>query len=341
MADDLVQSATLTEEYPIYRGVWTNWDRGPILGSTLTLPRRDADQLIAFTAFFVALVSSRFWRLASQVYHRCYSTQDPRDALHHQRQAILRNSVSALSDSLQLIALSWTWRGPVSRGIRRTFPVAISAVLCAAGFATASVLSSWISTAFNDEVLISGARCGILETFEGNLDSGSLIGPYMARQVSNAENYAQQCYASKSARMFDCSLFVKDHLPGSIDQKAPCPFRSEICRSNASNLYLDSGFLDSGKHFGLNTPPNERILFRNVLHCAPLVTEGYSSSRNSTQANYTRYHYGSIKYGSSGLKMAPGDMTFEYLSRDSQYMMDPEFGLYDALRGYSNSFVLT
>lgn len=324
----------------MYSGVWTNWDRGSIMGSTLTLPRRDADKLVAFTALFVALVSSRFWRLAAQICHRCYSTRDPRDALHHQRQAILRNSVSALADSWQLALLSWTWRGPVSRGIRRTLPMIISAVVCTAGFAAASVLSSWISTALSNEVLISGDNCGIFNYFGSDILSASLVEPYKARQVANAENYAQQCYSSQSTSMFDCTLFVKNHLPSYSDQEATCPFKPGMCRTGSSNLYLDSGFLDSGKHFGLNTAPSERILFRSVLHCAPLVTEGFTSTRNTTTANYTRYHYGSTHIDASIL--APNDMTYEFLSRDSQYMKSGEtFGMYDTQRAYGRSFVLT
>lgn len=338
MADDLAWRAALTEQYPVYSGVWTNWDRGTVMGSTLTLPRRDADKLIAVTAFFVALVSSRFWRLAAQIYHRCYSTEDPRDALHHQRQAILRNSVSALSDSLQLTLMSWTWRGPISRGMRRTLPVLVSAVLCAAGFATASVLSSWISTALSNEVLISGEGCGYVTYLQRDISSASLIEPYMARRVSNAENYAQQCYSSKSTRLFDCALFVKDHLPGFINKNAPCPFESDICRTGSANLHLDSGLLDSGKHFGFNTAASERTLFRSVLHCAPLVTEGYTRTRNATYANYTSYHYGSGFIDTS--IFAANDMTCESLSRDSQYKNMDGLGMYDVYSDNSDTFFL-
>lgn len=309
------------------------------MGSTLTLPRREADQLVAFTAFFVALVSSRFWCLVCQAYHTCYSTQEPRDALHHQRQAILRNSVSALADSFRLASLSWTWRGPISRGIRRTMLVFLSAVICAAGFATASVLSSWISTALNNEVLISGGGCGIVMGDASDISANSLIEPYWARLASTAENYAQQCYSSESTRMVDCNLFVKDHLPGSVNQRAQCPFQAEVCRSNSSNLYLDSGLLDSGEHFGLNTAPGDRIQFRSVLHCAPLETQGYTSTRNAPHANYTRYHYGSTFIDATTL--SPDNMTYEYLSRDSQYRNKDDWGLYDILKGWGSSFVLT
>lgn len=340
MADDLAspELEPSTGRYSVYCGVWTNWDRGSIMGSTLTLQKRDADKLIAFTAFFVALVSSRFWRLASQVYHRCYSTRNPRDALHHQRQAILRNSVSALSDSLQFALLSWKWRGSVSQGMRRTLPVVISAVLCAAGFATASVLSSWISTASNDEVLISGYGCGIVIGIRSGFTSWGVTAPHLARLTSNAENYAQQCYSSKSTRKINCNLFVKDHLPGSIDVTARCPFKAKICRADSLSLYLDSGLLDSGKHFGLNTAPNERLLFRHVLQCSPLVTKGYTSTRNTTYANYTSYHYGSAYLNVS--TYAPKNMTYEYLSRDSQYKTPGGPSLYDVYRSSDSSFVL-
>lgn len=38
----------------IYTGLWINWSRGAVFGGTLTLPRADANNLIAFVAFFIA-----------------------------------------------------------------------------------------------------------------------------------------------------------------------------------------------------------------------------------------------------------------------------------------------
>jgi len=88
-------SKDLTLQFKVHLGVWTDWSRGRVLGSTLTLTRTQANLLIAFTASFVVFVGSRFWRIACLALHQSYSSAEPRDALHHQRQAVLRNSGSS------------------------------------------------------------------------------------------------------------------------------------------------------------------------------------------------------------------------------------------------------
>lgn len=85
----------LTVQYQVRLGIWTDWSRGSVLGQTLTLDRNDANLLTAFTASFVVFVGARVWGMASLVLHRYYSTPDRRDALHHQRQVVLRNTSSA------------------------------------------------------------------------------------------------------------------------------------------------------------------------------------------------------------------------------------------------------
>lgn len=82
----------LTLHYKVHLGVWTDWSRGRVLGATLTLDRQQANLLIAFTASFVVFVGSRFWHILCLFLHQIYSTSDLRDALHHQRQVVLRNS---------------------------------------------------------------------------------------------------------------------------------------------------------------------------------------------------------------------------------------------------------
>lgn len=72
------------------------------MGATLTLKRQDADLLIALTAFFVAFVGARFWKIICFALHRCSSTGTPQDVIYHQRQAILRNS-SAPENDIELL----------------------------------------------------------------------------------------------------------------------------------------------------------------------------------------------------------------------------------------------
>lgn len=85
-------SSNENDPYPVYVGTWTNWSRGQVLGATLTLPRQEADLLIAFTAFFIAFVATRVWRLMCFAIHRSCSNKAAQNVLYHQHQVRLDKS---------------------------------------------------------------------------------------------------------------------------------------------------------------------------------------------------------------------------------------------------------
>ncbi|KAK3987992.1 hypothetical protein QBC44DRAFT_371494 [Cladorrhinum sp. PSN332] len=278
----------------IYTGIWVNWSRGPILGSTLTLTRGRGNLLIAFTAFFVAFISTRFWRVICFALHRYYSTPQARDGIYHQRQALLRNSSSPEWGFWTFSQLGWAWRrSSQSRSFLRILPAASAAALCACGFALAGGFSSQISTGISDEVLMDGKHCGWLNSVHvaSSPDTASVIMAEWAKRVNNAANYAQQCYSPHGPGS-TCNSFAVPRLEMSVNNEAPCPFENDICRSNSSNIAIDSGLIDSHEHLGQNAPKDQRLLFRHVTQCAPLKTEGYSSIYRGSISNYTLYHYG-------------------------------------------------
>ncbi|KAH8885562.1 hypothetical protein GQ53DRAFT_845545 [Thozetella sp. PMI_491] len=283
------------------------------------MTREDGNLLIAFTAFFVGLVSSRFWRIACLLLHRFYSTPHARDALHHQRQAVLRNSATPAGGAWVFGQLFWAWRGAARFVLLRTLPGFLTAVLCLTAFAAASGFSSRVSTGIGDEVLLDGNACALVDNTQLRTQADmDLVIARTAQLVDSAENYAQQCYSSNSTGMFNCDHFVVPKLPVSVDGQAPCPFQNGICRTNSSNLLLDTGYIDSHEHLGINAPTGERILFRHIYHCAPLRTDGYSSEFNGLVLNYTRYRYGSAIRGSSD-NLTLQNYTFEIPSLNSQY----------------------
>ncbi|KAI0551764.1 hypothetical protein F4679DRAFT_537883 [Xylaria curta] len=287
-------SGSQSYQYPVYVGVWTNWSRGRILGATLTLNRRDADLLIAFTAFFISFLASRTWRIICFIFHRCYSTANSQDATYHQRQAILRNSSSPESGIYMLSKLLWTNRR--SNKWFRPLPAVLGAIFCLAAFTVAGGFSSQISTAIGNEVLIESSNCGASAraTSFAQPETLETFGSYQATILSNAANYAQQCYSQNNSGLLDCGRFVTNRIPNEIDMKANCPFRKDVCKSQSENLRIDSGYIDSHKHLGLNAPVSQRFLYRNVLHCAPLSTAGFTSQRNLSVGPATLYHYGSV-----------------------------------------------
>ncbi|KAI1361337.1 hypothetical protein F5Y08DRAFT_347954 [Xylaria arbuscula] len=248
-----------TQGYRVYLGAWINWSRGPVFGATLTLNRKTGTLLIAFTAFFVTIVASRFWRIICSILHRKLSTTDYRDALHHQCQAVFRNSSSSGSGLWLFIRISWAWRHLTQKNPSRMLPYIIFASFCLLAFSLASVFSSSISTAVGDEVLIDGTNCGFVNM---NLlltakERVQIFVPWEAGVVSNAISYAQQVYS---------------------------PDRTGVLANGKVNICRD---------LGLNLPPDQCFILRNVAHCAPLETAGRSEATEyGGYSNYTGYKYG-------------------------------------------------
>lgn len=279
----------------IFLGQWTNWSRGPIFGPTLTMTQENGKYLIAFLAFFVAFVAARFWRICCFFLHRFYSTKHPSAAPYHQRQAILRNSSSPESGLVSLLRLCWAWRQPHPKQLLDSLSPALVAFTVLAGFAIAGVFSSQISSTTGNEVLLSGANCGIIIGTSNTSEYLRIVRPYQSRILENALSYAQQCYSSSDSNMVDCNRFVAPRLAAvSVNDTAACPFESKMCRTNSSNLRIDSGYIDSNRDLGINAAADKRFAWKTVLHCAPLVTEGYRSNFTFENQPFIRYHYGGI-----------------------------------------------
>ncbi|KAI0813452.1 hypothetical protein GGR55DRAFT_703439 [Xylaria sp. FL0064] len=324
-----------TGQYPVYLGVWTNWSRGQVLGLTLTLRRQEANLLVAFTAFFIAFIATRFWRVLCFAFHRLYATAASQNAIYHQRQAILRNSSTPEDGVKQLVQLIWTNRDRSDRFA--PLLMAIIALFCIISFTAAGGLSSQISTAIGTEVLIRSLHCGILDrtipgASDGSINDFFTLVPNKAELIDNAANYAQQFYATGTSGNLDCGQFVIKNLTRQIDYNAECPFEGKMCRSTSDNLRIDSGYISSREHLGINSP--DKFFVRNLLHCAPITTAGYTSQRNDSIGNITLYHYGSIMT-SSGWQ----DYVFASNSIESQYAFNfsPDYLVFGSSYGVSST----
>lgn len=134
----------------------------------------------------------------------------------------------------------------------------------------------------------------------GNIPQEELTMSNMSRSINKiaaeALSYAKQCYRRKdSSRLNVCKRFQVPRLPYSTNKQAACPFDPEICHSNDSNILVDSGYIDSHTHLGLNGGP--RLTIRITRHCAPLITKGYydfHEDPKQPQSQVARYHYGTF-----------------------------------------------
>lgn len=297
--------------YTIYEGVWTNWSRGKVLGSTITLNRRDGGLLISFITLFITQVGTAFWRVLCFTLHQNLSAEAPRDALYHQRQAILRNSANGASGLWSLVEVLWTWRRyEKHRPYYRILPTIIFTVFFIGSFAVAGIFSSKIATSTGTEVLVSSEHCGYMDEVHSTATQYlTILAPYGRKRATDSDNYAQNCYTNTSSPE-GCRMYVKKQLPWTSNRNASCPFPKEICKNEYNNLELDTGFIDSNDHLGINAPPDQRMGYRTVFRCAPLAVDNYTTNvsvrRDELEATLTRFHMGPTLFGDLA-----DDFTFE------------------------------
>jgi len=277
-------------------GVWTDWSQGKFHGATLTLSREDGNLLIAFLAFFVAFVGTRFWRLVCLVLHYVSSSHEAKDGVHHQRQVLLRNTPNAESAFWDVAGIGLAWRRNAEKVWSRLTPLLALAIACVIGFTLAGGFSSRVASVVSSQVLLSGTNCGTIVDDWDMIKYSQTVGPLLTQLFASAETYARQCYAKSGAQRLNslsCGTFVKKNLQPRVDTNATCPFDSKICLKPYGNLVIDTGMLDSNDDFGRNTPPDQRIQYRRRLQCAPLTTDDYRViTEEADNKTYTTYNYG-------------------------------------------------
>lgn len=123
----------------VYTGVWINHSLGKIHGATLTLTSDNGGLLIAFLAIFVGAAAGSFWKIARYVLHMSFSSEKKLDAVHHQRQAILRNTQLPSDAALDLLMARFAWRGRAKKLDRKLTFVAFFAFIVYAAFTVAGM----------------------------------------------------------------------------------------------------------------------------------------------------------------------------------------------------------
>ncbi|KAL1390597.1 hypothetical protein HDK64DRAFT_335689 [Phyllosticta capitalensis] len=293
----MTSTISSSSSYDVKLGAWTNWEGGTVMGKTITLERRDGDILIAFLALFTTLIGTSWWRITCYFLHYYLSSEAPRDALYHQRQAILRNSANGASGLSSLIHALWSWRRIAKRPYYRTLPIIVFGIVSLGGFAVAGIFSSRISTLTGDAVMIKSTNCGILT--DANATTAELatkVLPYQARRYKAFANYGQECYtdSSNDTSSGTCHTYATKQLSATITRNATCPFNDTLCKTQERNLRFDTGYLDSRADLGLNTPDKNRFLYRRITHCAPVSAAGKESNYSNPElsSNYSRFYLG-------------------------------------------------
>ena len=224
----------------------------------------------------------QLWSILRFATHQIRSTSSPRSGLYHQQQAVLRGDSSSASVLASLVSIAWAWKSKHIGAVRQSSPLIALAALHLGLLAVSSILSSRVAIT-GDEVLLREGVCGWANgsTTEGfdALDSATatfLVGRELALQ---SRQYARSCYNSSSGIQVDsgaCKGFSAPNIPFTT-AKVPCPFSKDIC-ALPDATQIDTGYIDSDEHLGINTGPESRVRMRRLFTCSPLLAEERFSS---------------------------------------------------------------
>ncbi|KAI9832552.1 MAG: hypothetical protein M1819_004342 [Sarea resinae] len=268
----------------IYVGPWINWSHGLIKGSTITLSSRDAGLLTAFLALFVSFAGGQLWTILSFVIHQSRASLKDKDGLHHQQQAILRNTGSAGAASYQLARLALPWWKRAKRPVWRTIPVMILPLINLVGFGVAGIFSSQVTKAPGNETLIHSDNCGwwAIDANAPPLDRVYALQNKVLNDSINAANYARSCYGLM-ANPLDCSQYTKAQIAYTTKTNVSCPFAADICLGSTTMAFeMDTGRINSHEDLGINSRKEHRIEYRHVTTCALLKDSKYFALENQT-----------------------------------------------------------
>ena len=174
-----------------------------------------------------------------------------RDALHHQQQALLRNSHSVANTLWLWWTIGWAWRSKSNHSVMRSLGLILVAIFHIAMFMCAGIFSSKVALTDNAALALSN-NCGSWPLEDIYLDSDNSTSESLLKQnaylvnarkeIVNSLNYIQNCYGGDSK----CTRYMKTALPNNkgynVNGNAPCPFDDELCTTET--VHIDTGMFN-------------------------------------------------------------------------------------------------
>lgn len=253
------------------------------MGATLTLPRQWGVILIAFMALFIRFAGSHLWNIVCFVIHQIRATPDDHCDTHRQIQVILRSETSESRVLKDMIKIGWNRRHVPPATLCTYIPLLCITGLHMLAISAAGLFSSRVITT-NNEALVRSPLCGWLTEVsrfnllsdDSELDTAKILLVMGRYSYQQSLIYARACYGQEyNGYSSICSSFVQPQIHTTVNSSAPCPFAPVACDGPA--ISVDTGFIDSDRHLGVNTHKNDRISVKKVATCAPLRSERYSN----------------------------------------------------------------
>jgi hypothetical protein len=297
----------------VYKGFWIDYTQDSILGATITTTADNANLVIAILSLLVAFTGAHLWDLIAFANYYSGISQHPRPSFHHQRQFLARNLTSPGAFAIEMVKVGWRWRrhGPWSSLVLMTF----LALVCSVGFLAAGIFVSLAVSSSSIQVLALSASCGFISWLN---ESTNLHLQYQQAVFSQAVIYSEACY-NKTGDLPQCHVYAQPNIPIQHVTDAECPFPG-LCTSNTARR-LDTGLLDSGNTFGINTPSNLRVQVQRVVTCAPIDQTRIFTERPTPPDVLKKFHNRDPLPGELLFEWSMGSLTAQSLPYNSTFWM--------------------
>jgi len=279
-------TASSASDY-IYEGVWVNWSKGPVLGSTFTVNSYRASIISPALAIYISIAGSQLWRLFQLALHQRQASSSEHSLHYHQQQVILRNTVTDLTTLWRLIRVSIAWRHQKdAKVLKESLPLIFWTFVHFALVVLFGIFSSWLLEA-GEEVLSRSPWCGTYNTtyltavYTTNgsdveaVQKAMEYGNYINSRYATVQQHVDICQSSNDG----CEILPAERLNWTSNiVQGGCPFDRTICHPGIDgSISFDTGYLSSCSHLGLNAKKNDRVSFRMVAQCAPLNDAEYTT----------------------------------------------------------------
>jgi len=256
----------------VYSGVWYNEDSRAWI---LTLEQQHGQLLFAAMVFYVTVVSTKAWSIAKCVLHQYRANGRVDDLPTRKTQLVLRNSGTGFHALTELLCLFWKIRSHFRDSKRRHQLLApglllLFALVFTTAFLVASNMTSYIASTTDTNVLLLPSNCG------GIMNHPNITKPematYMSSKLGEAVRHQKICYTGDQQSILHpaCRTLPGERLNYTVED-VECPFNNGICITNGSTpLKIDSGFINSNHHLGLNSKMDDSIDVRRIVTCSPL-----------------------------------------------------------------------
>ena len=230
------------------------------------------------TTLLISVAGRHLWSIVAFALHQLRATSEPHDGLYHQIQALLANASYSSSTARMLLSMGWKWRSSARDAPWRlqNLLVLIVASFHLVGIAFLGIsISYWLN--LDSPVLGTGENCGVMTESKLHrdglpfIDISNIVFTWGNRIAAGSLDYAQRCYAKTRAENGACASFHRKTLPFT-NRTVPCPFSDTICAVPHA-FQVDSGFIHSDTHLGVNLPLESRVSFRKVITCSPTLAE--------------------------------------------------------------------